>query len=31
MNSAATELNFERAAELRDYMIELKKNLNNMD
>lgn len=31
MNSAATELNFERAAELRDHMIELKKNLNNMD
>ena len=28
MKSAAAELNFELAAELRDYMIELKKNLN---
>ena len=31
MNSAATELNFELAAELRDYIIELKKNLNEID
>ncbi len=31
MNSAATELNFERAAKLRDHMIELKKYLNNID
>lgn len=31
MKTAATELNFERAAELRDYMIELKKSLNEID
>ena len=31
MQSAATELNFEKAAELRDYMIELKKSLNEID
>lgn len=31
MNFAATELNFELAAELRDYIIELKKNLNEID
>ena len=31
MKSAAAELDFERAAELRDYMIELKKNLNDFD
>ena len=31
MKSAATELNFELAADLRDYMIELKKNLNELD
>lgn len=31
MNSAATELNFEKAAQLRDYMIELRKSLNEID
>ena len=31
MNSAAVELDFEKAAQLRDYMIELKKSLNEID
>ena len=31
MKAAAAELNFEMAAELRDQMIELKKNLEEMD
>ena len=30
MKSAAADLNFERAAELRDKMIELKKNLDDL-
>ena len=31
MRAAAADLNFEQAAELRDKMIELKKNLDEMD
>ena len=31
MKSAAADLNFEMAAELRDKMIELKKNLEELD
>lgn len=31
MRAAAAELNFEQAAELRDKMIELKKNLDDLD
>ena len=31
MNAAAADLNFEMAAELRDQMIELKKNLEELD
>ena len=31
MKQAATDLNFEAAAELRDKMVELKKQLDNME